>query len=81
MTMTLEKIKGMNIPVGAPIEMTLKKFSWPSYSVIGYFQGIDFETKFVLYDEQVKRLEFQKHSISRAVISEIEDIKILEYKK
>ena len=82
MTETMEeKIEGMNLQVGTPIEMTLKKFSWPSYAVIGYFQGIDSKTEFVFYDSQVRRLEFQIPSISRAVISEIEDIKILEYKK
>jgi hypothetical protein len=50
MTMTLEKIKGMNIPVGTPIELKLntsisskleKNPDNQIYTRIGYFQNIE----------------------------------------
>ena len=40
MTITLEKIKEMNIPVGTPIEITTNYKNFSNYKIKGYFQGL-----------------------------------------
>jgi len=40
MTITLEKIKEMNIPVGTPIEITTNYKNFSNDKIKGYFQGL-----------------------------------------
>ena len=90
MTITLEQIQGMNIPVGTPIELTLKtrikvKGSNPqekaTYQELGYFMGVD---KRILnrYNSLVysQRKGLFKNEISHN-IDLIKEIKVLKYQE
>ena len=72
--MTLEKIKGMNLQVGTPIEVTEINGS----KEVSYFKFIKNESLIVS-----TTLSKDKTSEKRGLysISQIEDIKILEYQK
>jgi hypothetical protein len=73
MTKTLEEIKGMNIPVGTPIELSKN-----DHKKLVYFAGIENEYFFV-WDSMIKdNPEYYKLPISPSVI---QDLKVLEYKK
>ena len=82
MTKTLEKIKGMNIPVGAPIELTLKNPDKTNYKSSGYFEGIEVsgDVGVIKYNTQIgKHKSGNDNAGFGAFISGIEDIKILQY--
>lgn len=68
MTKTLEEIKGMNIPVGAPIEVTIntslavdltKMPNNKTYKELGYYQGISNDDKLaygtLLYEPSTRK--------------------------
>ena len=71
MTITIDQIKEMNIPVGNPIEMRLS-----NGKELGYFQSVKFDGEDELIYYMKNDSEKSLHFISR-----IEEIKILEYKK
>ena len=78
MTMTLEKIQGMNIAVGTPIEISVKTTDLIGRKKIVYFEYLDgcvigYKTQIGYFNTSKK---FGEHHIAT-----IEDIKILEYKK
>ena len=80
----LEKIKEMNIPVGAPIELKLKEFE----TRIRYFQSLA-QGKIAPSIQIDKYILVSKNKYGNKLvdegeyyrISDLEDIKILEYKK
>jgi hypothetical protein len=81
MTMTLEKIQGMNIPVGAPIEFSVGVIPANSknpiyYPTLGYYQDVD-NLGNLLYKTGKRPID----KTEKCSTSVIEDIKILEYKK
>lgn len=78
MTITLEKIKEMNIPVGTPIEM---KFS--DIKLMGYFQGLEKKEDghdILKYASNIQDFGRRVYE-NPVIISNINEIKILEYKK
>jgi hypothetical protein len=83
MTMTLEQIKGMNIPVGTPIEITLNSNSEP-YKTLGYYHGLKQRktVQILLYDTNTANDKNWKASIyNEFLVSSIKEIRILEHKK
>jgi len=76
MTMTLEKIKEMNIPVGTTIEI-----NFLDTKMIGYFLGL--EKKEDGYDilKYASSTTNGRLFENPAIISNINEIKKLEYKK
>jgi hypothetical protein len=95
MTITLEKIKGMNIPVGTPIEI-IRNTSINSnleknpnnkfYRELGYFQGIRNSRHHnfgeIIYAPILSSGGIENTSEDNGcMIPYIEEIKVLEYKK
>jgi hypothetical protein len=80
---TLEEIKGMNIPVGTPIEIILKN---SKYKQIGYFVDSEKEKGVIRYtlDQKVSNPITQEDEIIYRLTlksefeRDIEDIKILK---
>jgi len=91
MTITLEKIKEMNIPVGTPIEITTNYKNFSNYKIKGYFQGLlkNFWSEGgVVYSCEklkskinVKVDPFRKEGIPILQIPYIKEIKIIKTKK
>lgn len=91
MTKTLEEIKGMNIAVGAPIELTLnsdlspegiKNLDNKTYNAIGYYQGLNEKSRELIYYQATGRVFNPKNPVEEEVwIPYIEDITILAPKK
>ena len=85
MTKTLEEIKGMNIPIGTPIEIKWElEYTKETYRDIGYFKGLTSyrqrggkEIQEIIITSRAE----DTHTGNRRNISKIKDIKILEYKK
>ena len=90
MAITLEKIKEMNIPSGAPIEMYLKadapkNSDNKTYKSIGYFVRIfeSMEDPQVMFNVSTGSKWNANYPVSGGIVhlSDIESIRILEYKK
>jgi len=83
--MTLEEIKGMNIPVGTPIELTLIHGNESSRK-LGYFDRVYIDTQMdskpkLEYDAGLDFKGKLRLSTSQKIpIDSIEKIKILQYK-
>ena len=84
MTITLEQIEEMKIPVGTPIELTIPSLQNNSNRILGYFKRIEEhrgkrgKKEFSLVYEQndgYRSAEFM------CLIPLVEKIKILQYKK
>ena len=90
MTITLEKIKEMNIPVGTPIEITTNYKNFSNDKIKGYFQGLlkDIPRGMLVYSCEklkskinVKVDPFRKEGIPILQIQYIKEIKIINTKK
>lgn len=81
MTITLEKIKEMNIPVGTPIEI-----NFLNTKLMGYFIGLEKKEdghdilKYASSTEEIKNFGWRPYG-NKCIISNLKEIKILEYKK
>ena len=90
MAKTLEEIKGMNIPVGAPIEMAISK-ACGKYKQIGYFdelikdlgEGEDYDESFnkVMYHTNFleKKIEYLKNIESITILTPQNEIPKSEF--
>lgn len=85
--MTLEQIKGMEIPVGTPIELTIKFYNGSGYSEklrkrLTYFDGIGKSRVSIAEEDILKCKKDPQDKFGRRVyhFDRIEGIKILEYK-
>ena len=84
MTITLEQIKEMKIPVGTPIELTVNHFNGPVYSRkpvkrLVYFDGAIRREGFgevLRLRKQPEETEYQYERLER-----IEEIKVLKYQE
>jgi len=88
MAITLEQIEGLNIPVGTPIELTFKNPNKTDYKSLGYFKGIINSTGVICYTENLGKQEllgergrFGTGQEGHLYPEDIENIKVLEYKK
>ena len=78
MAKTLEEIKGMNIPVGAPIELNVDSpINDETFKKIGYFDRITEKNQLAFTYSLGER--FPQGEVIH--LDYINDIKILEYKK
>ena len=77
MTITLDKVEGMNIPRKTPVEVTLEDPE--GYKELGYFQGVkDSPFPKILY---TKRTGYNSdEAIFGWVLSNVRTVKILTYK-
>ena len=87
---TIDQIKEMNIPIGAPIELTLntsisnefkKNPNNETFKQLGYFQRIEDKTEDDLYGTIIYNPTTKISTESGCMIPYIEDIKMLDYKK
>jgi hypothetical protein len=72
--MEIEKILGMNLQVGDKIEIILNE----KYKILGYFQGLENT------DNEGGMIHYKKDTVKEKIkrfIPDIQDIKILDYKK
>ena len=86
MSITLEKIKEMNLSFGTPIEMDIINTNLEQYNLLGYYQGLhkakEMKYNVLLYDVDTLNKDNWKASIkNKILISQINNIKILDYKK
>lgn len=78
MTITLEQIEGMNLQFGDKIEIEIKiEDNEKSHNTIGYFIELE-PNRCLKYSSIATKSSFY---VQEAMLSEIEEIKILDYKK
>ena len=83
--MTLDKIKGMNLQVGTPIEMTIKEGD-RNYKCMGYFRNLENHGESSIVDfvlnQNLSSNYFSERASDRRwkYVHDIKDIKVLEYK-
>ena len=86
MTITLEQIEEMKIPVGTPIELTILYHNGPKYTEklrkrLAYFGGLG-KSKVSIAEEDILRCKKDPQNIGYHQVyhfEKIDEIKVLEY--